>query len=444
MSAQSDVERLAAENAALQTRIQALTKENSRLKAPQTSPPLPDPSPLTAFTQVESLNNPEIARYSRQLLLPEVGVQGQLSLRNASVLVVGAGGLGSPCILYLAAMGVGKIGVIDHDTVEISNLQRQVIHSESRAGLSKARSARLAVHELNSDCHCIAYDLVFDYTVALSVAAEYDVVVDATDNVPTRYLVNDTCVLLGKPLVSASALKLDGQLTVYNYAGGPCYRCLFPVPPPPETVTNCSDGGVLGVVPGILGTLQALEVVKILTGVKAKEAPTLLLFSAFSSPTFRSIKIRGKQAHCAVCGTQPTITELQDYVAFCGSQPTDGPVHLNLLPAGDRITCADYHTLRQTGQPHLLVDVREPVQYDICRLPGSLHVPWRDFAQRVPDILAAREAVSHQPIYIICRLGNDSQEAVLHLRERGVVDAKDIVGGLLEWHQSVDPTFPAY
>ncbi|KAJ1967337.1 hypothetical protein IWQ62_001925 [Dispira parvispora] len=455
MSASDRLVQLEQENLVLRDRIQALEKQLA-VRFPNTpqGDVLASPFSHTDTNATESstlervarLTNPEIARYSRHLLLPEVGIPGQLQLRNAAVLVVGAGGLGAPCLLYLAAMGVGKLGIVDHDHVEVSNLQRQVIHTETRAqqGMSKGRSAQQAIRALNSNCRSEVYDTLLDSSNAMEIMTPYDVVVDATDNVPTRYLINDACVLLGKPLVSASALKLEGQLTVYHHQGGPCYRCLFPVPPPPETVTNCSEGGVLGVVPGVLGTLQALEVVKVLLG-KTSPTPSLLLFSAFSFPLFRSIKIRSRQSTCAICGDQPTITQLQDYVAFCQSQPVDQPLALQILGTLNRVTCENYAQVRQSGDPHILLDVREPVEFAICHLPNAINIPWKVLPSQVERVQQYRQGSNEDlPIYVICRLGNDSQLATQHLLSLGLTGVKDVIGGLRCWTTAVDPDFPVY
>jgi adenylyltransferase/sulfurtransferase len=314
-----------------------------------------------------------ISRYSRQLILDDIGTDGQLGLLHGSVLVVGAGGLGSPAILYLAAAGVGRIGIVDHDTVEISNLQRQIIHTEHSEGVSKADSARDSAHKLNSTCAYMTYPVLLDAQNAKEIISEYNVVLDCTDNVATRYLLNDACLLLGKPLVSGSALRMDGQLTVYGYKEGPCYRCLFPVPPPPETVTNCSDGGIVGAVTGIIGSLQALEAMKILTGKSPAYTQKLLLFEGHTG-VFRTIRLRGKNATCDLCGERPMIKDLlPNYPLFCGAGPHDKTVSLDLLDEKDKISCKELSSnLDQSSHSIILLDVRESVQYRICSLPGSL------------------------------------------------------------------------
>uniref|UniRef100_UPI0037E8968E adenylyltransferase and sulfurtransferase MOCS3 n=1 Tax=Semicossyphus pulcher TaxID=241346 RepID=UPI0037E8968E len=416
-------------------------------------------TPLTPLTAKAALSNEDIMRYSRQLLLPELGVQGQLNLSKTSVLIVGCGGLGCPLAQYLAAAGIGRLGLLDYDEVELSNLHRQVLHGEENQGQAKALSAANAVKRLNSTVECIPYHLQLSPENALQLIQQYDIVADCSDNVPTRYLVNDACVLSGKPLVSASALRMEGQLTVYNYCGGPCYRCLYPVPPPPETVTNCSDGGVLGVVPGIMGCFQALEVLKIASGQGSSCGQQLMMFDA-QDARFRSIRLRPKQAGCAVCGENPSVTQLMDYEAFCGSAATDKCRRLNLLSRDQRITVQDYKTILDKAEPHLLLDVRPPVEVDICHLPLSLNIPLSSLEERKSDhIRLLQERISQlkqqmagdcrPPVYVICKLGNDSQTAVQVMGkmigfEEETVTVKDISGGLMAWAKKIDPTFPQY
>uniref|UniRef100_A0A8C1TS05 Adenylyltransferase and sulfurtransferase MOCS3 n=1 Tax=Cyprinus carpio TaxID=7962 RepID=A0A8C1TS05_CYPCA len=354
---------------ALKKKLVQLEKENSVLTELQEK--VINLSPLKSNT---GLNNEDIMRYSRQLLLPELGVKGQVALSNKSVLVVGCGGLGCPVAQYLAAAGVGRLGLLDYDVVELSNLHRQVLHTELTQGQPKALSAAQAISRLNSTVQCVPYHLQLSRENATQLIQQYDIVADCSDNVPTRYLVNDACVLTGKPLVSASALRMEGQLTVYNCRGGPCYRCLYPTPPPPETVTNCSDGGVLGVVPGIMGCLQALEVLKIASGQGSSFEKQLLMFDG-QEGRFRSIRLRPKQAECAVCGETPTVTELQDYEQFCGSAATDKCRRLNLLTKEQRVSVQEYKAVLDSSAPHLLLDVRPKVEVDICHLPVSINIP---------------------------------------------------------------------
>ncbi|KAI8924450.1 hypothetical protein BC831DRAFT_513356 [Entophlyctis helioformis] len=388
---------------------------------------------------MHGLSQAQVERYSRQLLLRDIGVAGQERLCNAKVLVVGAGGIGSPVILYLAAAGIGHLGIVDYDSVEASNLQRQVVHTEARVGTLKADSAAQAVAELSSLVKCTTFNTLIDRTNVLDIVREqvppsFDIIVDATDNVATRYLLNDASVLLNKTLVSGSALRMDGQLTVYNHQGGPCYRCIFPVPPPPETVTNCSEGGVLGV--GIIGCIQALEVIKLVAGIPTSYSQKLLLFDAVAG-SFRSVKLRGKSPNCAVCGDNPTITEPIDYVQFCGSAPDDKTPDVHLLEPHERVSVQAYRDVADSGAPHVLVDVRDQMQFEICALPNSLHVPFDKLQERLPEIVQHR-------IFVVCRRGNDSQMAVRTLKAGGIESAFDIIGGLEEWSRTIDPTFPNY
>lgn len=406
-----------------------------------------------------TLNNDDIMRYSRQLLLPQLGVKGQVSLSNTSVLVVGCGGLGCPLAQYLAAAGIGRLGLLDYDLVDMSNLHRQVLHTELTLGQPKALSAAQAISRLNSAVQCIPYHIQLSRENAIKLIQQYDIVADCSDNVPTRYLVNDACVLTGKPLVSASALRMEGQLTVYNYRGGPCYRCLYPSPPPPETVTNCSDGGVLGVVPGIMGCLQALEVLKIASGQGSSFEKQLLMFDG-QDGRFRSIRLRAKQSECAVCGETPTVTQLQDYEHFCGSAATDKCRRLNLLTKEQRVSVQEYKEILDSSTPHLLLDVRPKVEVDICHLPFSINIPLASLEEKKSEHIAQlkdkicelkqqRGIKSEVPVFVVCKLGNDSQKAVQVLekmsgRDIEEVTLKDISGGLMAWANKIDPSFPQY
>ncbi|XP_043658158.1 adenylyltransferase and sulfurtransferase MOCS3 [Drosophila teissieri] len=390
------------------------------------------------------LTNDDIARYSRQLILPDFGVQGQLKLKNSSVLIVGLGGLGCPAAQYLAAAGCGRLGLIDYDEVERSNFHRQILHSEDRCGMSKAESARIALLELNPHCEIHCHSRLLYSQNALHIIRGYDVVLDCSDNVPTRYLLSDACVMLRKPLVSGSALKMDGQLTVYNYANGPCYRCIYPVPPPPEAVTNCGDGGVLGAVTGTIGAMQALEAIKVIVGLGDVLAGRLLIFDG-SSSLFRNIRIRSKRPNCHVCSAQPLITELIDYEMFCGMHATDKDNPLQLLSSDERLSVTDYQAKLQ-AQPHLLIDVRPTAEFEICQLPEAVNVPLVEilddsYLKRFGKQLEDKEL----PIILLCRRGNDSQIAVQHVRNRFPMHSvRDLIGGLHAWTNSVDPSFPIY
>ncbi|XP_027706678.1 adenylyltransferase and sulfurtransferase MOCS3 [Vombatus ursinus] len=456
MAASEEVLALQAEVALREEELRLLRQRLEVAKAEPFSRHAREPAPLPPKA---ALSREEILRYSRQLVLPELGVRGQLRLAASSVLVVGCGGLGCPLAQYLAAAGVGRLGLVDHDVVELSNLHRQVLHGEARAGQAKAHSAAAAIGRLNSAVQCVPYAEALTPSSALDLVRGYDVVADCSDNVPTRYLVSDACVLAGRPLVSASALRLEGQLTVYHYEGGPCYRCVFPTPPPAETVTSCADGGVLGVVPGVLGCLQALEVIKIAAGLGPSYSSRLLLFDALGGQ-FRCIRLLGRRSDCVVCGDQPTVTRLQDYEAFCGSSATDKCRSLQLLSQEERVSAAHYKQVLDAGEPHLLLDVRPQVEVDICCLPHALHIPLSRLERRDPEsvellgdaIRKGKQTIQKGtlfPIYVICKLGNDSQKAVkvlqsLSIKELDSLLARDIVGGLMAWATKVDPTFPQY
>ncbi|XP_076442947.1 adenylyltransferase and sulfurtransferase MOCS3-like [Babylonia areolata] len=409
-------------------------------------------------SEEKKLTSEQIGRYSRQLILPELGVKGQQKLLSSKILIVGAGGLGCPAAIYLAAAGIGTLGVVDYDDVEVSNLHRQILHTEHRVGVSKADSVAISCRNLNSGLKVITHTVQLNRENALSIIREYDIVLDATDNVATRYLLNDACVLSGKPLVSGSALRFEGQLTAYHYKGGPCYRCLYPRPPPPETVTNCSDGGVLGVVPGIIGCYQALEAIKIAAGIGTCLSERLMLFDAVDCTT-RTIKLRRRQPSCPVCGENPTITQLIDYEQFCGARATDKDQEKKVLAASSRISAKDYRQLVEEGSRHVLVDVRQPVEMDICCLPHpALNIPFdavkRDPSAQVEQIKqfassslssSSNSPADPMPVVVVCRRGNDSQLAVQLLQKvTSDLTFRDVRGGLHAWSRDVDPTFPVY
>lgn len=398
----------------------------------------------------KKLTNVEIDKYSRQLIMPEIGMKGQQTLKNSSVLIVGAGGLGCPSALYLTGAGVGRIGIVDYDKVKLNNLHRQLLHSEISTGQPKVFSAADSLRKLNSSVEVTPYDIQIDSSNALDIIRQYDVVIDATDNVATRYLLNDACVMASRPLVSGSALQLEGQLIVYIYDNGPCYRCLFPVPPPPETVTNCGDGGVLGAVPGVIGVLQALETVKILLGHHGVLSKSMLLFDG-SDCSFRKVRVRDRNPSCAVCGSEPSITALIDYEQFCGSKANDKAASIHLLDDIDRISACTYQGIR--SEPHVLIDVRSPLEFEICHIPESLNLPLKDLTsgeavQQLKAVITEKcSSGSDFPVFVVCRRGNNSQKGVLALREslRGLdVSVKDIIGGLHSWAKDVDPSFPVY
>ncbi|KAL7124566.1 hypothetical protein ABFS83_14G056900 [Erythranthe nasuta] len=389
-----------------------------------------------------------IYRYSRHLLLPSFGVEAQSNLLNSSVLVIGAGGLGSPALLYLAACGFGRVGIVDHDVVELNNLHRQIIHTEAYIGRSKVESAAATCRAINSTVRIVEHKEAFRTSNALDIMKKYDIVVDSTDNAPSRYMISDCCVVLGKPLISGAALGLEGQLTVYNYNGGPCYRCLFPTPPPTTACQRCADSGVLGVVPGIIGCLQALEAIKVAGAVGEPLSGRMLLLDALSA-RIRIVKIRGRSLQCEACGENAPITEEQfrnfDYEKFTQSPLSTSPLKLDLLPEEARITSKEYYEKNIKGEAHVLIDVRPAHHYKIISLPNSLNIPLSSLEQRLSEISEAlgtkKESAS---LYVVCRRGNDSQRAVQYLRGAGFDLAKDIIGGLESWAHDVDPKFPTY
>ncbi|KAI0346326.1 hypothetical protein BDW22DRAFT_1352390 [Trametopsis cervina] len=384
-------------------------------------------------------------RYGRQMILDQFGLEGQLSLRKAAVIVIGAGGLGCPALQYLVAAGVGRVGIVDHDVVEVSNLQRQILHSESKVGMNKALSAERALAQLNSSVEIITHTCAISADNAVGVLRAFDIVLDCTDNLATRYLLSDTCVVLNKPLVSGAAQKYEGQLCTYNYGqDGPCYRCLFPTPPSPEFAGSCAELGILGAVTGIVGTLQALEAIKILTGLHEGK-PTLLLYSALSLSPFRSIKLRTRRPTCLACGVQGhkigSIAST-DYVAFCGGPRPDWET-LGMVEGSTahRIKAKDLDNVMRSHPDTRVIDVRPPTEFGICHLPGSVNIPLAEVVAN-PEAQVTSDV---KEVYFICRLGNDSQLAADALRNSvSSVVVKDLIGGLNAWSRDVDPSFPIY
>ncbi|KAH9848425.1 hypothetical protein C2E23DRAFT_871233 [Lenzites betulinus] len=399
-------------------------------------------------------------RYGRQMILDGIGLQGQLKLHQASVVVVGAGGLGCPALQYLAAAGIGTIGIIDHDVVEISNLQRQVLHSEARVGMPKVLSAAQAIKQINRSIHVNPVATALSSTNARTLLAPYDLILDCTDNLPTRYLLSDTAVTLGKPLVSGAAQQFEGQLCVYNLplktpgeeqpGNGPCFRCLFPKPPAPELTGSCEELGVLGAVTGIIGNLQALEAIKLITGLHDGK-PSLLMFSALGMPPFRSVKLRSRKASCPACGNESQRVgkiEETDYVAFCGGERPDW-VSRGLAEGGSvaRIRAKELEQVLHEGRRSVCVlDVRPRTEFGICHLPGSINIPIKEFLTKPPASLRETPGVDDgKDVYVVCRLGNDSQLAVDALKNAGCVGVvKDLIGGLRAWATEVDGSFPVY
>ncbi len=377
------------------------------------------------------LTNEEIRRYSRHLLMPEVGLTGQKKLKAASVLIIGAGGLGSPAALYLAAAGVGRIGLVDFDVVDESNLQRQILHGTSWVGKPKLASAKARLLDLNPDIVVETHETVLTSANALEVLKDYDIIIDGTDNFPTRYLVNDACVFLGKPLVYGSIFRFEGQATVFDARVGPCYRCLYPEPPPPGLVPSCAEGGVFGVLPGVIGAIQATEAIKLIIGQGEPLIGRLLLYDALSM-RFRELKLR-KNPACPVCGENPTIRELIDYEAFCGV-----PIYEHEVRTEFDLTPQELKAmLERDGRQVVLLDVREPHEWEICRLEGALLIPLRELPERLHQLDPTREYV------VYCKSGARSAQATRIMQAAGL-RVRNLRGGINAWSREVDPNVPLY
>lgn len=378
------------------------------------------------------LSAEEIRRYGRHLIMPEVGMEGQKKLKAASVLLIGAGGLGSPVGLYLAAAGIGRIGIVDFDVVDYSNLQRQIMHSTKDVGRPKLDSAKERLEGINPFVKIETHELRLSSENALALFAQYDIVVDGTDNFPTRYLVNDACVLTRKPNVYGSIFRFEGQASVFATNDGPCYRCLYPEPPPPGLVPSCAEGGVLGILPGIIGTIQANETVKLIIGKGDPLIGRLLLFDALKMK-FREMKLR-KNPECPVCGSHRTITKLIDYEAFCGVQPGwDSYAREEQF----EITVDQLKKRLDKKDDIFILDVREPQEYEICNLKGHL-IPLRELPKRINELDTAKEIVVH------CKIGGRSRTAVEFMKQAGFRKIKNLVGGIDEWAERIDPTMPRY
>ena len=381
------------------------------------------------------LSNEEVLRYSRHLIMPEVGVDGQRKLKAAKVLCIGAGGLGSPAAMYLAAAGVGTLGMVDFDVVDFSNLQRQILHGTPDVGRSKLASAKDRLWALNPEITIQSHEVALSSQNALRLLEPYDIVVDGTDNFPTRYLVNDACVLSGKPNVYGSIFRFEGQASVFWAEKGPCYRCMYPEPPPPGLVPSCAEGGVLGVLPGIVGAIQANETIKIILGAEDLLINRFLLFDAWTMK-FREFKLR-KDPKCPVCGPQPTITRLIDYEEFCGlrAQPSAHPPQSKL----EEITASELNVRRLRGEPLQIIDVREPHEFDIARIPGTKLIPLGQVATRMNEIDDSVDTVVH------CKGGVRSAKAIEALKSAGFTGRLiNLKGGITAWSEEVDPRVPKY
>jgi adenylyltransferase/sulfurtransferase len=383
----------------------------------------------------EALSQAELARYARHLSLPQVGVEGQRKLKASSVLVVGTGGLGSPVSMYLAAAGVGRIGLVDFDVVDASNLQRQIVHGQSTLGVPKVESAAARLRDLNPYVTVETHQALLSSENALDILAGYDLIVDGTDNFPARYLLNDAAVLLGKPLVYGSIFRFEGQVSVFGVEGGPCYRCLLPDPPPPHLVPSCAEAGVLGVLPGTIGTIQATEAIKVLLGVGQPLVGRLLLYDALDM-TFETVRLR-KRPECPVCGDHPTITALIDYDAFCGV-----PGHVSqadsMTDMKPEMTVQEVKAHLDAGDPLVLVDVREPYELLISHLDNALTIPMSEMDQRLGEI--SRD----KPVVVICRSGVRSGQVVEHLRKAGYSNVTNMVGGINQWAREIDTSLALY
>jgi adenylyltransferase/sulfurtransferase len=379
-----------------------------------------------------SLSNEEIQRYSRHLIMPEVGMEGQIKLKNASVLLIGTGGLGSPSALYLAAAGIGRIGLVDFDVVDHSNLQRQIIHGTKDVGRKKLHSARDRMLDINPYMQIDLFEEALDSSNAMRILKDYDIVLDGTDNFPTRYLTNDACVLLGKPNVYGSIFRFEGQSTVFATADGPCYRCLYPEPPPPGLVPSCAEGGVLGILPGIIGVIQATECVKLILGAGNPLIGRLMLYDALGMK-FRELKIR-KDPGCPICGPNRTIHELIDYQQFCGIPAAPPPPP----PASGEIDPVEVKQWIDAGRDFVLVDVREPHEYQICKIEKARLIPLGQVPNRLGELEKGAEIVVH------CKSGMRSAKAQKAMQEAGFTRVLNMKGGILAWSDKVDPKVPKY
>jgi len=389
--------------------------------------------PTEALQQQEvKLSKEEIQRYSRHLIMPEVGLEGQLKLKRARVLMIGTGGLGAPLGLYLAAAGVGHLGLVDFDVVDSSNLQRQVTFTTADVGKYKSEAAKARLSALNPMIEITAYETRLTSENALELFRDYDIIVDGTDNFPTRFLVNDACLLLGKPNVYGSIFRFEGQATVFGYPGGPCYRCLYPEPPPPGLVPSCAEGGVLGVLPGIIGSIQAMETIKLILGTGDSLVGRLLLFDALTM-RFRELKLK-RNPDCPLCGLHRTLTKLIDYEEFCGIRGEEAPAMTDGIP---EITPKELQARMDRGDNLFILDVREPHEYQICNLKGKL-IPLGELPRRVAELDSSQEMVVH------CRSGKRSADAIHFLQTAGFKKLWNLKGGVLAWSDEVDPSMPKY
>jgi adenylyltransferase/sulfurtransferase len=393
-------------------------------------------APTATAPPQTGLTSDEIKRYSRHLIMPEVGVDGQKKLKAGSVLCIGAGGLGSPAAMYLAAAGVGRIGIVDFDVVDFSNLQRQLLHGTSSVGRSKLESAKDRLRDLNPHVEIDTYETTVSSDNALDLFKPYDVILDGTDNFPTRYLVNDACVLSGKPNAYGSIFRFEGQASVFGTKEGPCYRCLYPEPPPPGLVPSCAEGGVLGVLPGIIGVIQATEAIKLILGIGEPLIGRFLIYDALKM-RFRELKLR-KDPDCPVCGTHPTVTKLIDYEQFCGIRPEPAAQVPGAGVNQFETTSVELKKRLDAGDEVFILDVREPNEYQICRVPGAVLIPLGELPRRYAELPADKDIVA------LCKMGGRSAKATEFLQSVGFKRVKNLRGGILDWIDKVDPSQPKY
>jgi MoaD family protein len=415
--------------------IRHLDREQTALSAGDTISIVPSVAggSGSAVRDAEELTREEVQRYSRHLIMPEVGVDGQRKLKAARVLCVGAGGLGAPAAMYLAAAGVGTLGIVDFDVVDASNLHRQIIYGTPDVGKRKLEAARARIAAMNEGVKVVLHELALTSKNALDVLKDYDVILDGTDNFQTRYLVNDACVLLGKPNAYGSIFRFDGQASVFAVKGGPCYRCLYPEPPPPGLVPSCAEGGVLGVLPGVIGIIQATEAIKLILGAGQPLVGRLLLYDALQM-RFRELKLR-RDPECPICGDHPTIHALIDYDQFCGVVPAQAQPTAGGLP---EVTVEELKAKIDRGDGVVVLDVREPNEYQICRIAGSTLIPLGELPSRTAELDRDRELIVH------CKMGGRSAKAVALLQERGFTRVRNLTGGILAWIDRVDPSQSKY
>jgi adenylyltransferase/sulfurtransferase len=387
-------------------------------------------------TELPTLNAEEIKRYSRHLIMPEIGMDGQRRIKAGSVLCIGAGGLGSPAAMYLAAAGVGRIGIVDFDVVDYSNLQRQLLHTTPDVGISKLQSAKNKINALNPHVQVDTYEEALSSDNAMRLFKGYDVILDGTDNFPTRYLVNDACVLMGIPNAYGSIFRFEGQASVFATKDGPCYRCLYPEPPPPGLVPSCAEGGVLGVLPGVIGVIQATESIKLLTGVGNPLVGRFMIYDALNMK-FRELKLR-KDPDCPVCGTHPTVTKLIDYDQFCGIAPAAQDHSAGATVSASEITPVELKKKLDAGETPFILDVREPNEYQINKIPGSTLIPLGELPRRYQELPKDRQIVTQ------CKMGGRSAKAQDFLKTVGFSDVLNLKGGILKWIDDVDPSQPKY